>query len=56
MTAPAKSDKGLVPRRDLTAPAPDQSRKHEMAAMQQRLNERKKPVKDPSAHRAETLD
>lgn len=55
-TAIPKPDKGLVPRRDLSAPAPDQSRKQEMEAMQRRLSERRKPEKNPSATRADVLD
>lgn len=44
------------PRRDLSAPAPDQSRKQEMEAMQRRLSQTRKPEKNPSATRADVLD
>jgi len=55
MSAPAKPDKGLLPRRDLTGPKPDQSRKAQMDAIQAKLS-KKPPSKDPSAYRREVLE
>lgn len=46
----------LLPRPDMTGPAPDQSRKLQMQAIYERINRNGSRTKDPSAHRPDVIE